>query len=828
MKTMDKKKKYRKISEKITLTLAFWLLIITALATFLSYLHISSIVTSLVSENLEKYIEVRSDRESQVFRLATKNQQILAQRLEWQLKSGLPRSEDRFKQLFTKFPDGAIRERDEINNKIHPSYFLPDFTKLDAETIERSVIMYDFLDRECFLSTATFSDCWVADANGSLGVLLEEEVGYSSKIPGNFKNLDQVWMKGVSPQENPLRQPRWTKTYFDPAWQLWMITLSTPIYVNNKFTGVIGNDIFVGQMLDRIMKFKLKGTKNIVINSEGYMVAHPELEEKIKQSHALLKVSDLKDFDPYIEKIFSTASRELSFKSEDKGHIFDLGSENLYAVGKIEGPDWYLVTLYPKSLISTAAFNSAKYILIFGCLSLILELFLLMRLLQEKLGHPLKSLVTTVQRISSGDLEAKVSMKTRDEFEILGNAFNEMTYNLGVSRAESHAAMEKAIEAARVKSNFVASISHEMKTPLNGILGMTHFLNDTNLNEEQRKYAAFITESGSNLLAIVNQVLDVSKIDAKKMELSEGPFSLKKILDDVYNLHHFVAKQKGIPIDFENSVPEEAPFIGDADRIKQILNNLLSNALKFSDMGSISLTVSEVKRFDHTHRIRFVIKDQGIGISEEVQEKLFQPFTQADMSMTRQYGGTGLGLYIVKSFVTLMGGAVGVISTPGIGSEFWFEINLGIGAAPELAGVTPVPVVATPKVSLPILVVEDNFVNQVLTEALLKKLNYTSQVVKDGQEAVEAFEEGKYSLILMDCQMPMKDGFDATRDIRKKESAGSRIPIIALTANTENDNREICLEAGMDDMLSKPVKVAVFKEKLEYWLAQAQKDKPTV
>ncbi|UYL07494.1 ATP-binding protein [Bdellovibrio sp. SKB1291214] len=823
MKGMEKKT-YRKISEKITLTLAVWLFIITALATFFSYLHITSIVTSLVMENLDKYIEVRSDRESQVFRLATKNQQILAHRLEWHLKNGLDRVDERFNKIFRKYPDGATREKDEIDNKLHPSYFLPNFQKIDKATKERSIIMYDFLDRECFLSTATFSDCWVADAWGSLGTLLEEEVGYSAKIPGDFKNMDQIWMQNIIPENNPNLEQKWTKTYYDPAWQVWMITLATPIVVDGKFTGAIGNDIFVGQMLDRIMKFKLSGTKNLVINSEGYMVAHPKLQDQIKQSDALLKVSDLKDKDPLMEKIFLTAKKELPFEKDDHdGHVFDLGSKDLIAIGKVKGPNWYLVTLYPKSLIQTAAFNSSRYILFFGCISLILELFLMMRLLKEKLARPLKSLVTTVQQVSAGDLGAKVTMRTRDEFEILGDAFNEMTYNLGISRAESHDAMNKAIEAARVKSDFVANISHEMKTPLNGILGMTHFLNDTNLTDEQRKYANLITESGNSLLAIVNQVLDVSKIDAKKMELAEVEFSLNKLLEDVYTLNHFVAKQKGIPIDMESSVTEEErPFVGDPDRLKQILNNLISNALKFSDMGSVLITVNEVGRSENTRRIRFVVKDQGIGISEEAQSRLFQPFTQADMSMSRQYGGAGLGLYIVKSFVTLMNGTVGVKSIPGEGSEFWFEINLGFGAAPQSIA-PPVVIPTTPKVTLPILVVEDNFVNQVLTEALLKKLEYTSKVVNDGQEAVNIFEEGKFCLILMDCQMPIMDGFEATRQIRKKESQDFRIPIIALTANTENDNRQVCLDAGMDDMLSKLVKVAIFKEKLEYWLTQSQK-----
>ncbi|MBX2996136.1 MAG: response regulator [Bdellovibrionaceae bacterium] len=821
---MTKPKKFRKISEKITVTMAAWLFVFTLLATWASYLHVSSIVTALMSDSLKENITLRADREDQLFELAERNQRALARELVSHLegadKGGLSRVRE-FDQIFRRSKDGAVRERDEIDNTQHPSFFVPPSIKLTSDVKSQLMMMYEFMERECYVTLTSFSDCWVSDARGSVGNFLIEERSYAHQIPADFKNLEQVWMTVIDPQHNPERKSRWTPTYLDPNIDLWVVTLATPLYLGDKFLGAIGNDIFLGQIVDRTVHLKMAGTKNFIFNSDGVLVAHPDFQDRIQKSLGRLSVGDVMSEDPTLKEAHELAIREMPRRAPFAGgRVFELDAENWIAIAKLDGPDWYMATLYPKSLITTAALNASRFILIFFCVSLILEVALLMWLISQRLERPLSELVKGVQKVSAGDLQAKVFAGTNDELQLLSEAFNEMTYNLGISRAESQAAVVKATEAARVKSDFVSNISHEMRTPLNGILGMTHFLSETNLSEEQKKYASLIAESGNNLLAIVNQVLDVAKIEAQKHELNEAPFNLMSVLDDVRTVCGFAAKQKGLPLDFESSI--DGQFWGDGPRLRQILANLVGNAVKFSSVGSISLRVTELDSRAPFKRLRFEVRDQGVGMSEEVQSRLFKPFAQGDSSMSRSHGGTGLGLFLVKSFAELMGGTVSLSSRLGEGSTFRVEIPLRT-QPPASARLpkAPVPAAALQNVK-PILIVEDNFVNIVLTEALIKKLGFTSQVAKDGREAVEAFASGRFSMILMDCQMPIMDGYEATREIRRLETQGTRTPIVALTANTSSEDRERCLESGMDDMLSKPVKIAVFKEKIEYWLSRAE------
>lgn len=821
---MTKPKKFRKISEKITVTMAAWLFVVTLLATWASYLHISSIVTSLISDSLKENVTLRGEREDQLFELAERNQRALARELESHLMGADKRGGDRaleFDQVFSKSKDGAYRQRADIDTTQHPSFFVPPSVQLTGAVKREIMVMHDFVERECFVTLSSFSDCWVSDARGSVGNFLIDEKSYAHRIPADFKNLEQVWMTVVDPAHNPERKSRWTPSYLDPNINLWMVTLATPLYLGDKFVGAIGNDIVLGQLIDRTVHLKMSGTKNFIFSSEGVLVAHPDFQSRIHGSGGALGVQDVIGEDPTLKETYQLAMREMPFRTTlAGGRVFELDAENWVAITKLDGPDWYMATLYPKSLIASAALNASRFILIFFCLSLILEVVLLMWLIGQRLERPLSELVKGVQKVSAGDLQAKVSTGTNDEFQLLGDAFNEMTYNLGISRAESQAAVAKAIEAARVKSDFVSNISHEMRTPLNGILGMTHFLSETNLSEEQKKYASLIAESGNNLLAIVNQVLDVAKIEAQKHELNEAPFNLMSVLDDVRTVCGFAAKQKGLPLDFESSI--DGQFWGDGPRLRQILANLVGNAVKFSSVGSISLRVTELDSRAPFKRLRFEVRDQGVGMSEEVQSRLFKPFAQGDSSMSRSHGGTGLGLFLVKSFAELMGGTVSLSSRLGEGSTFRVEIPLRT-QPPASARLpkAPVPAAALQNVK-PILIVEDNFVNIVLTEALIKKLGFTSQVAKDGREAVEAFASGRFSMILMDCQMPIMDGYEATREIRRLETQGTRTPIVALTANTSSEDRERCLESGMDDMLSKPVKIAVFKEKIEYWLSRAE------
>ncbi len=510
----------------------------------------------------------------------------------------------------------------------------------------------------------------------------------------------------------------------------------------------------------------------------------------------------------------------------------------------------------------------AYYLMVAGTVAITLAMVLILASrMQSIFTRPLFDVIDSMKKVTrQKNYQVRVKKYSHDEFGILMEQFNKMIEEIQARDAALHAystqletrvkqrtldltrakeelestvrhlekAQKKAEEASRVKSQFLANMSHEIRTPMNGIIGMTEILLTSTLSTDQEKFATGIQKSALALLEIINDILDFSKIEAGKLKVESIPFDLADLICDIRTLLETSARSKNLDLTIDIHKEAHLFLEGDPTRIRQILINLIGNAIKFTEKGGVTISVStcpargnirpKVLNPNKWVELTIAIKDTGIGISQEAQKALFTPFSQADASFTRKYGGTGLGLAISSDLISLMGGTIRCTSEPGIGSIFSFVLPLKKlkNPLPETAIKPTVRRKDSENRAFHVLVAEDNITNQEVFSAMLEAFGCQVEIAANGIEAKEKFVIRQPDIILMDCQMPQMDGYQATQEIRRLEkSSGIRTPIIAITAHAMAEDQDDCLNAGMDDCLTKPFMMEDLMDILEKWVPHA-------
>lgn len=634
---------------------------------------------------------------------------------------------------------------------------------------------------------------------------------YRHDAPANL-DISQEEISSITlPANDPTRATRCTnlqRLVQDNVGDKLATACVTPAYVDGRYVGAFGSSIELTGFFRNAVQGTIPGASTVIVTKDGDLIDYPGFTGKGRASEAMVakyeRLLDLKRL-----------TRSIAHTGSDQGVIASPDGRQIVAYGRLAGPDWYLLLTYPKAAVIATAARSASWVLVVGGIASILQTLLVVFLAQRTIVDPVRKLAAScepemfgrAERPDVSDVEGR-----DDEIGVLAKALrlerekvDEVLASLEDRVRDRTAQLERANEE---KSRFLANMSHELRTPLNGVIAISEALAKKQTTKKGRELAGLIASSGRLLERVLTDILDFSKIEAGEIKFAREEFDLKSLVAGVAELHRASAEAKGLRFHWQVSPEADGRFAGDTVRMTQVLSNLLSNAVKFTETGEVRLDVDA-----YGLGLRFRVSDTGIGFDEEVKQRLFRRFEQADASIRRRFGGTGLGLAISRSLIELMGGEIDVASTPGAGSVFTVRLSLerlegGADSEPDveyelldIAGAR-------------VLLAEDHPTNQKVVQLILESVGVDPVIVENGAEALEALKAERFDVVLMDMQMPELDGLSATTQLRawERETGVVRTPVIMLTANALDEHVRAGQEAGADLHLAKPLRAAALIE----------------
>lgn len=635
-----------------------------------------------------------------------------------------------------------------------------------------------------------------------------EKGRFYGQAPASFTFKDSDMVAIIRPDANPRGETRCTPLsplLSDPTGRSVTTGCMTPVHVGGRLVGAFGTTLEIGSYIHRALSDPLPGTQNAIVDSDGRLIAFPGYSTPGQMTGAGVAA-----FERTLQPRALVA--QIKARGEGQGVVHSADGRSIIGYARISGPDWYFLAVAPQAAVSQAATRSALPVLIFGAVAGALQCLLMILWTRQLVTGPLRLLADEAAIVrEDGEAAPRSDLDRRgDEIGMLAQALRreresraQLMHNLEERVADRTAELFRANSA---KTAFLASMSHELRTPLNGVIAVSDVLTGRLEVGENKEMAELIASSGRLLEQVLNDILDVSKIEAGELRLNPEPYALRTTIGRIAELHRASAARKGIDLTWSVGLDVPDQLLGDELRLSQIVSNLLSNAVKFTPSGGIDLSV-----WREGEVLNLAVRDTGIGFSAEAAERLFRPFEQADPTITRRFGGTGLGLSICSALVAMMGGAISATSQPDVGSVF--KVELPLVAAPAITDQQDDAAEFSLE-GVRVLLAEDHPTNQRVVSLILDPFGVELTIASNGAEAIEACANSEFDLILMDVHMPEVDGLTATRRIRRMESESGRrpTPIICLTADAMPEHVANAREAGADRHLAKPIRPHVLIE----------------